>query len=106
MDVVSLVMRRLHGTTYGSVYPSLCRPGRSLAIISRLYWSTNALTLGDRDKRRIYLNNVLTHAAMDLNPMDLAGASGELELGAEEVAELGIGKAGGVRRSERTSERV
>ena len=43
---------------------------------------------------------------MDLKPNDLAGASGELELVAEAVAVLGMGKALGVRMSASTTDRV
>ena len=48
----------------------------------------------------------MTYAKIDLNPIDLAGASGEPELVEEAVTELGMGNAGGVRRSASTMETV
>jgi hypothetical protein len=41
-----------------------------------------------------------------LKPIDFAGASGEVELSDDDVAELGMGNAGGVRTSPRTMEMV
>lgn len=74
-------------------------------MMSSLYWSTNALTL--RGALSAWSDSQTdTYLAIDLNPIDLAGASCELEPGAEDVAELGIGNAGGVRISPRTSEIV
>ena len=47
-----------------------------------------------------------TYAAIDLKPNERAGASGELELEPLAVALLGIGNAGGVKRSPSKTETV
>jgi hypothetical protein len=74
----------------------------ALVLVHELSHTANTSDGGGGDE----LTSLETYPSMDLKPSDRAGASAEAEVEPEDVAELGIGKDGGVKTSPTTAERV